>query len=179
MTSPQASRSTLRHVGTAVAALALGLGVSACQMSSPVQTTHIYSPADGVLINAGNLEIADLLVVSEGAGAPGVVSGYAVNTGREPMTVEVSMTVDGAPQPLSPGVEVGAGDAVRLDGGPGEDAGQGGGEPVMIPQVTSLPGETLTLRVSTSAGEVVSTPVPVLAPESPYDIYGETLDATG
>lgn len=178
MTSPQAGFSTRHRLGTAGAALALAIGVSACQVASPTQTTHVYAPADGVRFEAGSLEIADLLVVSEGAGAPGVISGYAINNGAEPLTVELAMSVDGSPQPVTPSLQVEPGSAVRLDGASGADAGEGGGgEPMTIPQVTPRAGQTLVLRVSTSADEVASTTVPVLLPDPPYDIYAEVLDA--
>lgn len=170
----------LRRLGPAGAAVAVAFGASACQITSPVQTSHVYSPADGVLLDAGSLEIADLLVVSEGDGAPGVVSGYAVNTGQQPLTVQLSVAPEGAaPEPLSPSVELAPGTALRLDGDRGVDSAELSYTPVMVPSVEPRAGLTVTLRVSTSEGDVASTLVPILFPDPPYDIYDEALGAAG
>ncbi len=144
-----------------------------------MQTTHVYSPADGVQLEAGSLDIVDLLVVSEGNGAPGVVSGYAVNTGAEPITVDLALSVDGAPAPLSPSIEVAPGASLRLDGDRGVDSGERRYPPVMVPSVQPWAGMTVTLRVATSEGDVASTRVPVMFPDPPYDIYDEALGAAG
>lgn len=177
--TPAPASARKRHrLGTCAIALALPLGVSACQLTSPMQTTHVYSPADGVQLEAGSLEIVDLLVVSEGNGAPGVVAGYAVNTGTEPVTVDLAMSVEGTPTPLSPSIEVPPGSSMRLDGDPAGSS-EAGGEPVLIPEVSTSAGQTVSMRLSTSAGQVASTLVPVLLPQAPYDIYGDMLDATG
>ena len=166
-----------RRLSAPVLALGLALGASACQVASPAQTTHVYSPADGVLLDAGSLEVTDLLVVSDGNGAPGVVSGLAVNTGKRPLTVDLALDAGGQRTPLSPSVEVPPGGALRLDGDPSGDSSDSTSKPVMIPKVAPRAGESLSLRVSTSTGQAASAVVPVMLPEPPYDIYRSVLDA--
>src|SRR5699024_8640719 len=97
-------------------ASAASRGRGACAMTSPVTTDLAYDPADGVSVDAGDLAVRDLLVVSEGGGAPGVVSGLVVNSGTEEAQVTLVVSADGQMTPLSPTVTVPVDGAVRLDG---------------------------------------------------------------
>lgn len=138
-----------------------------------MQTTNAYSPADGVHLEAGSLEIVDLLVVSTGLGEPGVVSGYAVNESDEPVTIDMALeTEDGERIELSPSVEVPAGTALRIDG---YDVTTGEfTDPVLVPEVPVRAGQLITVRI-TSGSDVVSERVPILLPDYPYGAYTEIL----
>lgn len=149
----------------------MALGLSACQVASPVTTDLSYDPADGVSVVLGDVRILDLLVVSEGGGAAGVVSGSVVNTSREEVTVSMAVQGEEGLTDLSPTVSVPPTTSVRVDGG-GES---GTGEPVRVEAVETSAGRMVNLRISTSAGETASRRVPVLLPEGPYAGYAETL----
>lgn len=145
-------------------ALAAALSLSACQMSSPVTTDLGYDPADGVSVDAGDVAVRDLLVVSEGSGAAGVVSGLVVNNSSEPADVTLSVSADGQTLDLEPTVTVAPGTSVRLDGqGP-----EGTGAPVTVPSVAAAPGGIVEIQVQTSLGEVDSGLAPVLLPDGYY-----------
>lgn len=80
-----------RRLGTAGVAAALAAGLSGCQFASPVTTEIVYNPGEGVIVNVGEVAVRDLLVISQGYGAPGLISGLAVNHGSTP--VQVTFTV--------------------------------------------------------------------------------------
>lgn len=69
-------------------------------------------------------KILDLLVISRGNGAPGIVTGFAVNEGAEPLEMQV---VAEDASPLGRSITLPPGRGVRLDGG---DAGLDGGPEV-------------------------------------------------
>lgn len=71
--------SSLRRL-VPVAALGAALALSACQTQSPVQTDETYSPADGVAVDLGTVQVRDLVVISSGKGQPGVLSASVSNT---------------------------------------------------------------------------------------------------
>lgn len=163
-----------RRLAAAGLALAAALSLSACQITSPVTTDMNYDPADGVSVDAGDVAVRDLLVVSEGHGAAGVVSGLVVNNSGESTEVTVAVNNGGQMTALNPTVTVAPGESVRLDGqGP-----DGTGTPVEVPAVEPAPGSTLTLVVQTSLGEADSGLAPILLPNGPYgDLVATTADS--
>jgi hypothetical protein len=173
VTTRRALLSTVRgRAAVAVSALALATGLGACQMMSPITTQLQYDPADGVSVDLEDVVVRDLLIVSEGEGASGVLSGLVVNKGTEEVTLTIQTDTSGGP--LEPEVTVAPGTSVRLDGiDPltGEK-----GEPVTVPEVTTAPGTYVTVRFSTSTGAADAVQAPVLAPTGPY---GELAETTG
>ncbi|MCA5893051.1 hypothetical protein LEP48_06740 [Isoptericola sp. NEAU-Y5] len=106
------SRST-RPARTAVAAASLAAGALLLAACAPVTTTLPYSPSDGARVNLNDaVRGLNLMVVSEGDGAPGTVYGALSNGSAE--VVDFVLTAEGA-APLS--VSVPAGGTVYL----GED----------------------------------------------------------
>lgn len=134
--------------------------LSACQLASPMTTDEPYDPADGVSVDLGEVQVRDLLVVSEGNGSSGAVSGLVVNRGSEPVTVQLTTQADG---PLEPPVEVGPSQTARLDGKGGD-----GGAAVQLPAVEGAPGGTLAIQVGVQGGDATQVTVPVLEPTGPY-----------
>lgn len=139
------------------------LGLTGCSVNSPTTTLLRYAPADGVEIDGAAVEVRDLLVVSHGDGAPGVVLGTVVNQTSEPVTV----TVSAAGTDLSPQVEVGPGSSARLDAFGVEDA-----EPVTIPSLDSPAGQSVEIRVTTDS-ETLAANAPVLLPRDQYAEYAD------
>ncbi|MGB3761599.1 MAG: hypothetical protein WA966_00130 [Ornithinimicrobium sp.] len=161
----------IRRFGLAVAALATAFGVSSCQVLSPITTDLPYDAADGVSAGTGIMEARDLVIISEGEGAPGVISGYVVNTGTEPLTVNVSLEAEGESTDQTPAIEVNPNKGVRMDGK--TDDGEFV-DPVLADAVPGLPGGLVTLRLSTSQS-AVSARVPVLPPDGIYEPYAEVV----
>ncbi len=170
--APLLSSRRTRTWSIAGATLLAALTLGACQITSPVTTDLSYDAADGVSVDAGDVLVRDLAVVSEGSGAPGTLIGLAVNQGQEPVTL--TLTVEA--QALETTVEVPAGGAARLDG----EALVGGqaGTAVTVSAVTPPAGATVPVKISTSVGGVGSAVVPVLAPIGPYSDLADDAAAT-
>ncbi len=139
------------------------VGLSGCSLTSPTTTLQRYAPADGVEIDGESVEVRDLLVISHGDGAPGVVLGTVVNETSEPVTV----TVSAAGTDLSPQVEIGPGGSARLDAYDAEDA-----EPVTIPALDTPAGQSVEIRVTTDS-ETLAANAPVLLPRDQYEEYAD------
>lgn len=166
-----------RRLALAALTLTATFGLSACQIMSPITTNMEYDPADGVTVETELVEVLDLIVISEGNGAPGVLVGYLVNTDDEPVTVQFALEVDGERQDLKPAVEVPAGDATRTDGRSSDEASFT--DPVTISAVPAPPGSLVTVRVTTSADGLASKLVPVLPPDDVYKAYDKVLQGLG
>ncbi len=117
------------------------------------------------------MEVLDLVIISEGDGAPGVVSGYVVNTSGEPLTVNVALETEGERTDLTPPVEVDPSQGMRMDGK--TDDGEFV-DPVTAEAVPGVPGGLVTLRLSTGRS-AVSARVPVLPPDGLYEPYAEVV----
>ncbi|WP_145962028.1 hypothetical protein [Renibacterium salmoninarum] len=77
-----------RRLGAVAILGATLLGASACGYIAPQQTTHVYSPSDGIQLNIGNVEFRDILIVTSGStDKPGRVLGAVFNTSNAPIEV--------------------------------------------------------------------------------------------
>ena len=166
-----ARSSSTRRRATILTAAAVGaLALSGCQVTNPTTTMERYAPADGVELDGEALDVRDLLIVSQGDGAPAVVSGSLINSGTEPLTVTV--TVNG--EELSPEVTVEPGSSVRLDGGP--DGSQG--ERLVLPALDSPAGQSVQVRISASGEDSLAANAPVLLPRGHYEQYADDAGGT-
>ena len=137
-----------------VAALAL----SGCQLASPIQTNVPYQPADGVAVDLGDVQVRDLVIVTDAKGGVGTLSGLVVNRGAEPVTVTFA-TGPGAL--ASTRAIIPAGTPTRLSGVEGVT-------PVTIPSIAASPGDMVSLVVSTPDAGAPVVSVPVLLPTGYY-----------
>lgn len=167
-----ARSSRTRRRATILSAAAVGaLVLSGCQVTSPTTTMLRYAPADGIELDGEALDVRDLLVVSQGNGAPAVVSGSLVNSGTEPLTVTVSV----AGQELSPEVTVEPGTAVRLDGVQ-PDGSQG--ERLVLPSLESPAGESVEVRITADGEGTLAAQAPVLLPQGHYEQFADDAGGT-
>lgn len=145
---PTARTTKLRSGLVAAAAVAV-LTTTGCSYISPQQTAEMYAPSDGIEANLGNLELRNVLIVSEDSEKPGRVIGTAINTSDK----EAQLTIDnGAAQAT---VTVPAnGKVVLEDSDPGVLLSKSGAEPGLM---------TKTVFTDSSSGEKSGeTSVPVL-----------------
>ena len=150
---------------TAVAAA--GLVLTAC---NPLTTTLSYAPADGVEMDGSTLVARDVLVVSQGGGAPGVLVGTLVNQGDEPQTVSVSV----AGQQVGE-VTVEPRSAARLDGVSLEDGSDG--SRTTVDAVEARAGEHVEVRLQ-SGSDTLSANAPVLLPHGSYAHFADDAGGT-
>ena len=142
-----------------LAAAAAALGLSGCQVTNPIQTDEPYTPGDGVSVDLSQVQIRNLVVVSERKGGPGTLSGSVVNQGNQSVTV----TFAG---------EGGASADVRVPAYGVE--GISSSSPVTLSTVNADPGGVTTLQVTTQGAGTNIVQVPVL----PAEGYFATLAPT-
>ena len=141
-----AARQKLQRAGLSAAAVAALLSATGCSSINPVATADVgYAPADGVVVELGELDITNLLVVAESAQSPGRLLGSLSNNGDQPVTVDLDTGSDTAT------IDVPAAGSVLL-----EEA-----EPVLLDPAGAEPGLMLETRIS-AAGETATESVPVL-----------------
>jgi hypothetical protein len=134
-----------------LAAAAAALGLAGCQLTSPIQTDVPYQSADGVSVDLDQVQIRNLLVVTQSEGAAGTVSGAVVNRADQPATITFA-------------AESGASATVQVPA-----FGEQQITDATLNAVSAAPGAMLALQVGTagSSGSVVQ--VPVLLPEGYYE----------
>ena len=143
---------TPRRISSAVLALAAVLSLGACATRSPMQTTEPYSPADGVPVDLGSVQLRGLVVVSKAKGEAGALVGQVVNNATKPARLTIT-TPSGSP--------------VQVEAKPGSTT-LGTDEQVTIGTVSVVPGSTLRIAVDSDAGGTAEATVPVLAPNGYY-----------
>lgn len=130
---------------------AIGIGAMAftgCSAINQQSTTMKVTVSDGVNTDLGQLQLRNVLVVSEAAGAPGNIAGTFYNRSDS----DITLTVSGA-----------KGARAEITVAPGAPKVLGVDTPrVELDPVVQAPGSIESLELSTSAGESKSVKVPVL-----------------
>ncbi|MEX5236520.1 hypothetical protein [Kocuria arenosa] len=138
-----AARQKLRRAGLSAVAAAALLTTAGCAYINPPATTMVYSAADGIVEQVGDVKLANVLIVATGAEEEGRVLGTLSNRGEEDVTL--TMDVDGA----TAEVQIPAGGSVDLDQDDPvvtvDRAGAGPG--LMVETEFTVGGESLTERV--------------------------------
>lgn len=151
---------------------AIGIGAMAftgCSAINPQSTTLIYSASDGVRFDLGRMELRNVLIISEGAGQPGRVTGAFYNQSSSDITLTFS-GAEGSQTEITvkPGIPV----ILNSD----NDA-------ALLSTVEQPPGavETLELRISGAESETASLQVPILdgTLEEYKDLVPTTAPSTG
>ena len=79
-----------RAAATGVIALAM-LGTAGCSAVNEQATTREYSPSDGIVENIGDLQLRNILVVSNGNGEPGRLIGTFVNDSADSQSFSLAV----------------------------------------------------------------------------------------
>lgn len=153
-TTSRPGRRALAPVATAVAA---GLLLGGCSFTSRNVVLEPYAPSDGLQTDLGEVLVRNVLVVSEGDGAPGVLSGALVNRGEADAVVRVEVGAS-----LTE-IDVSAGETVFM-GGFGEQEG----ESVVLDAVDAIAGGVVDVSFSDPVADSATLAVPVLRPEGAY-----------
>lgn len=137
-----------------IASLAIGalvvFGTSGCAMFSTQATTIPYSPADGVNVpNNGPLDVRNVVIIADEEGSDGNLIAAIVNTTDEPQTLSIEYG-DGS----SESIRVKANQVLSLGS---EDT-----KPLLLEDIDTMPGATLTMYFQSGDAEGVSVEVPVL-----------------
>ncbi|GAA3291151.1 hypothetical protein ACFFON_17670 [Arthrobacter citreus] len=135
-----------RAAAAGVIALAV-LGVSSCSAVNEQATVREYSPSDGIVENVGEVELRNILVVSNGDGEPGRLLGTVVNA--SPDNVDFSMAMGGTT--LTWNIE--SGDKIIFEDAEASE--------VTVPNVDTVPGTGIRADASNGT-ETVQLNVPVV-----------------
>ena len=136
-----------RAAAAGVIALAM-LGSAGCSVVNDQATTAQYSPSDGIVENVGDLQIRNLLVVSNGFGEPGRLIGTILNDSADAQSF--TLTVGGTE--LSE-MNLAAGEKIVFDDEPQERA--------LVQSVKDEPGTGIEGQLELD-GETTSLNVPVV-----------------
>jgi hypothetical protein len=139
-----------RLAASAALALGLALGASGCSMLTYQATTEHYDASDGVSANVGDLDLRNVLVVSED-GVDGNLVMTVVNTGEDDATLGVQFG-EGGGEVVE--VEVEAGQTLVL-GSDEED-------PVLLEGIDAEVGGLLAMYFQYGDVEGIEKLVPVL-----------------
>lgn len=153
------------RMGALVLSLGLVIGVGAC---SPAHTLDIFDPSDGVsAVLEGEVKATNLLILTEAEGSPGTLVGSLTNTTSETLAVEV--TIEDA-TPIV--VEIDAGHTAYLTPKSPDFQGSSFAFDAQVSTVSTPPGGTAGVTVSTESGGSTLVQVPVLdGTLEPYDEY--------
>ncbi|MBD7996154.1 hypothetical protein H9639_12675 [Arthrobacter sp. Sa2CUA1] len=144
-----------------VIALSL-LGATGCSAVNDQATTMEYSPSDGIVQDIGELQLRNIVVVSDGDGEPGRLLGTAANASTEPITFELSI----GGTDLSWNIP--AGGKVVYDDEP----------QALVESVNVVPGTGIRAE-ATAASESATLNIPVVDGQVPYyKDYLPTPEAT-
>ncbi len=138
-----------RLAASVVLALGIAVGASGCALITYQATTEPYDPSDGVSANVGELDLRNILVVSED-GTDGNLVLTIVNTGTEDVELGVQVGAGGGDTQF---IEVDAGATVAL--GESED-------PLLLEGIDTPPGALVPVFFQYGSVEGVENLVPVL-----------------
>ena len=139
-----------RLAASVALALGLALGASGCSMLTYQATTEKYDPSDGVSADIGDLDLRNILIVSED-GDEGTLVMTVVNTGDDDATL---------------GVQVGKGGSdvtkIRVEAGETLVLGSEDEEPVVLEGLDAEVGGLAVLFFQAGDAEGLEKQVPVL-----------------
>ncbi|GAA1809984.1 DNA modification methylase [Agromyces neolithicus] len=144
-----------RLAASAALALGIALGASGCAMLTYQATTEPYAASDGVAADVGDLDLRNILVVSDDGDAGNLVL-TAVNNGEDDVELNVQIVDSGQTQTI----EVAAGSTVGL--GVSDVEGIDVLEPVLLEGLDTRPGALVDLYFQYGSAEGIEIGVPVL-----------------
>ncbi|WP_157009244.1 hypothetical protein [Agromyces laixinhei] len=143
-----------RLAASAALAIGIALGASGCSMLTYQATTEKYDASDGVSVDVGELDIRNVLVVSDD-GVDGTLVMTVVNNGTDDVSLDVQF---GGGDSQSIKVEAGSEVVLGVDEVQGTDEV----EPVVLEDIDTLPGAFLPMFFEYSGAEGVEKAIPVL-----------------
>jgi hypothetical protein len=149
----------VRVLPTAAAAVAAVSLLAGCSAGFEATSIKPYAPSDGVLANTGQLRILNALVVASPDITTGVVSAVIVNRGGHADRLTGLTSPDGTVD-LTGGGTIRPGSSVHL--------GAGTNPAATISNLTALPGETITLRMTFGTADPVSVRTLVIPAKGQY-----------
>ena len=155
-TAARQSRPAVR-ASVVVPVVAASLALGGCSFIAPQTSLEQYAPSDGLQVDLGDVPVRNVLVVSQGGGEPGVLSGALVNRGDADAVVLVEVSGTTAE------VDVAAGETVFLAA-----FGETDGVQVVLDVVEEPAGGVVEVSFSDPAADSSSFQVPIVLPDGAY-----------
>ena len=143
-----------RLAASAALALGIALGASGCSMVTYQATTEHYDASDGVSVDVGDLDLRNILVVSDD-GVDGTLVMTVVNNGTDDVSLDVQF---GGSDTQTVKVDAGSQVVFGVDDVEGTDVL----EPILLEDIDTLPGAFLPMFFEYSGAEGVEKLIPVL-----------------
>ena len=145
-----------RLAASAALAIGLALGASGCSMLTYQATTEKYDPSDGVSVDIGELDLRNVLVVSED-GEDGNLIMTVVNNSDDDVELGVQFG-EGGGDTQTIEIEAGKSVAFGVDAAESEDVL----EPLLLEGIDTQPGALLSMYFQYGDAEGIEKQVPVL-----------------
>jgi hypothetical protein len=145
-----------RLAASAALALGLSLGASGCAMVTYQATTERYDASDGVSANVGDLDLRNILVISDD-GSDGNLVMTVVNSGDDDVELGVQFGEGGGDTTT---IEIESGETVAL--GAADVEGIEVLDPVLLEGIDTEPGALLPMYFQYGDSEGAELQVPVL-----------------
>lgn len=143
-----------RRIASIALVAAAALATSGCAMLAPQGTTIQYSPADGMNVpdTAGPLAVRNALIVANEDGSEGNLVAAIVNPtdAAEVLNIEVGEGADAVKL------------TVRVPAGDTKSLGTEDTEPLLISDLNSIPGSTISIYFQSGDGDGARADIPVL-----------------
>jgi hypothetical protein len=155
------SLSRIRRPGAVVVATLAVAALSGCGAGFDATSREPYAPSDGILANAGDMRLINMLVVSGENSREGVVVGTLANRGKSDDRLVAIETPAGTVD-LGGGIDLPAEKAVPL-------SAAADGRQVLISTLSAQPGQALELRFVFEENEPAVLTTVVVPPTGPYE----------
>ena len=147
----------IRAILAVALALAVATGTAGCNLIQPQATTKQYDASDGVGANLGELDLNNMILLTEDGQSANLVVG-AINTSGSPITLNISHTSNGSLATIVTDIP----SSESVIGYGGKDQPQ-----IVLRDINVAPGGTLTLTLQAGDGDTNVTVVPVLNTDLP------------
>ena len=149
-------RTARTAAGLAAAAV---LALSGCSATNPIATIADYQPSDGVATTVGDVRVLNMIVIAQGEGQPGTLTGALANGSAQDETVTLTISGEDFRVPV-------AASSTLLLGAPDAPPRYETAD-VEVAAVDAAPGGLTTVTVATASSGSVQLQVPVLNDKLP------------
>ncbi len=148
-------RTLLTRGRAIVLAIAVAAGTAGCTVNSPFQTAETMQISDGVPLDLEQVELRNLVLVSDTKGGEATVVGTVDNLTNKPVTLTITAGSSNVKEKIAPnGVH-------RLSEK----------KPLTVKGLKAGAGKMTTVQISAGAGDASPVEVPVLPAEGYYEEY--------
>lgn len=147
----------VRIVVAAALAVGISLGTAGCNLIQPQATTNPYDASDGVGINVGDLQLRNLMIISDNGETGNLLMGAANSTGED---VELHIGFVSGGTVVDGHLDVPSNDKQVTSWGSGSE------DRIILGGINTIPGGLLEVAFEAN-GETKTVLVPVLTSAQP------------